>query len=474
MGLWNAWKNSGFLWLFVLFVLLVMSLFAVFLLSGSGPYVYTVFPYPMKESTRQLSNPDRGFYRLYTYLIDGAGKTPGEIRTEISWNRENTLALVEINLQNYRNGVISAEGLAQIRRILTAWAESGQHILLRCLYDWEGKALETEPKRLEIILKHMEQLGPLINSCQSSIFVLQGCFIGNWGELHGSRYVSEEILSTLFQKLREVTSPEIFLSTRTPAQWRALTGRQTPPAQSDAFSGRFSSRLGLFNDALLSSVTDYGTYDSGSVAGEDAVIRAKELEFQDELCRFLPNGGETIFPNALNDLENAVDTFARIHISYLNEEYDQAVLQKWKDTIFHSESESVWEGSSGYDYIAAHLGYRYVMTGLSSEIADSRKPTLIFSVRNTGFANAYRRFPVRVTLLGDNGSVYICTPESDNRFWNAGEETRIRVGLPRLRRREYAVFFSLLCPEDTEKQVAFANDSDPTENGYLIGTLRVH
>ena len=84
--------------------------------------------------------------------------------------------------------------------------------------------------------------------------------------------------------------------------------------------------------------------------------RSRELSYQDEVCLTVPNGGEAVSDTVYNDVENAMNTLQTMHVSYLNRMYDETVLKKWKNQPY--------EDTTGYDYIGAHLGYRYEISGL--------------------------------------------------------------------------------------------------------------
>ena len=87
-----------------------------------------------------------------------------------------------------------------------------------------------------------------------------------------------------------------------------------------AYSKLIRSRFSLFNDGILSSYTDYGTY--GYIRAKvsdnysDKWIRKDELNFQNKLCRYVSNGGEVINNCKYNDVETAVREL-RIMVSIL-------------------------------------------------------------------------------------------------------------------------------------------------------------
>lgn len=51
------------------------------------------------------------------------------------------------------------------------------------------------------ILMHMEQLSYILREYSEKIFSLQGLFIGNWGEMNGTRYSTDEDLQKLAKSL---------------------------------------------------------------------------------------------------------------------------------------------------------------------------------------------------------------------------------------------------------------------------------
>lgn len=147
----------------------------------------------------------------------------------------------------------------------------------------------------------------------------------NYGDIDQMRQLAETLAKNI--------SPSIYLAVRTPAQLRGILYSRTPMAgQSD--EGSLASRLGLFNDGMLGSVYDLGTYDdtpltSASEFNEQGT-RSEELLFQNKLCQYVPNGGEVTIDNKYNNLDNAISDLSTMCVSYLNSDHDLAVLNKWK------------------------------------------------------------------------------------------------------------------------------------------------
>lgn len=357
---------------------------------GRAYYTAEVF----SESDKPLQNPYCGFYHIIGYtLSDGYTYSDGYKNAVTSYSEP--LALLEINLKNYRSAYISEKGLEQLNDILAKWAQSpnGTKLILRFLYDWDGIALATEPDSLNLVLKHIEQIAPTINLHRDCIYIMQGVFIGNWGEMHHSKFCDVNSLKQLINKLNDVIDPSIYLSLRTPAQWRSVTEIYNPPEKISAFSTKkpLFSRLGLFNDGILGSESDLGTYAESE--------REKELKFQNELCRYVPNGGEVVYNSNLSRLETAVSALKTMHISYLNEDYDSRVIEKWKNSVWTGEG--VFNGCDGYSYIKAHLGYRYFIDSCKLKKSGFLRSecTLEITVKNSGFSSTLKPFESSVTLI---------------------------------------------------------------------------
>ena len=85
---------------------------------------------------------------MFGYTISDASADTFDKRTQdyIQKSGSTRLVLLEINLKNFNNTELSDNALAQIDRIFTMWDESPHAVILRFLYDWDGKAMQTASK----------------------------------------------------------------------------------------------------------------------------------------------------------------------------------------------------------------------------------------------------------------------------------------------------------------------------------------
>ncbi len=468
---------------FFISLIFLCSLFSgIFFLYNTyqNYFVVQFTPAAYVETNSPLGNPYQGFYHLYAYKVsDTSTYTSKTVREAMGVEDESRLALLLININAYHNSPISENGLTQIDAILKTWSQSNKKLILRFLYDWDGNGETSEPSNIEQVLEHMTQTSALVNTYKNNIYIMQGIFVGNYGEMHGSKHLEGEQMLTLMEHLSSHTDPSIFLSVRTPQHWRSIIKSMEPTTSTLAFSNNLAARLGLFNDGMLGSGNDCGTYGD-SILSEvvDYSLkgtRSEELSFQNKLCLYVPNGGEVILDNSYNDLSSALLDLATMHVSYLNSDYDEQVLAKWKNTIY--QESGVFHGSNGYDMIQEHLGYRYVLRSSKMDYApfSPKGASFTLSIENTGFANSLVPFQVSVLLRNTATQELTVAPiESDIRFWDAGNTHEISYSLDVLRHNvgEYELYLRITDPSNGEI-IRLANEGLTENVGYFLGSLSI-
>lgn len=373
------------------------------------------------ESTEELYNPGRGWYQIHTFET-GTCVTPEEMRSSLHETDALVLLLIRIPA---RPKALSQKDLDWIRSILRTFSEAGKDILLRFVYDLEGKGLENEPDRFAIVERHFQQLSELMGTQQQFIFVYQGILVGSWGEMHTSRYLSSRYLSRLASIFRENTGGRIYHSVRKPVQWRQLFVRE------DWERAAKTAKTGLYNDGILASETDLGTFgcQSGEETGwEQSWLPQEELDFEERLCRYAPQGGEVVYGEMTEkmSLEQIAGRLSRMNLSYLNRDHDKRVFEIWKKLRW--EKEDVWQEMNGFDYIGRHLGYRFVVR--QAILKPKRKEMkLQLEVENIGFARMYEEAELLLEYEDPNGNTEIWKIETDVRNWNPGERVCLSQSL---------------------------------------------
>ncbi|MCI8326611.1 MAG: DUF4832 domain-containing protein [Lachnospiraceae bacterium] len=404
------------------------------------------------EEMGDLSNPGRGWYRLYSF---SAGEEIEE--EELRWclNENERLALVMIDLGDFREKCLPKKILLNIERIFAFFQKWEKEMIVRFVYDREGRGMEREPSSLKMIVSHMQQIKALLQTYEKSIFMVQGLFLGSWGEMHTSHYLSKKYLRQLAEMLWEETESDCFFAIRKPVFWRMIFDKEQGERA-------YKKKVGFFNDGLLASETDLGTYGSEDTRDrewEQMWDRQAEIQFQNEICRFVPNGGEAVGENALGEFSLALKYFYQIHITYLSSVYDERVLERWKKTEYR--------GMNGYDYIGMHLGYRLVIRNAS---LNRKKKALEIEIENVGFANLYEETKAYLFFEDEREARVrkaFFVPAS---YLESRKTTVIQAELPELESgREYRVFFQLRRQKD-ECLISFANHMEEgrVELGLLL------
>ena len=276
---------------FILLVIpcMILSLFpdtgiGTYLFTSRECYTITYQPEEYVSSNQPLNNPYRGWYHIYGYaLSDSEPLNLTQIQETIAKD-SNQLVLLEINLRNYAASDISSGGLSQLESILLAWEDAGRQLILRFLYDWNGKAKETEPQDISIIKRHMEQTGEIVNKFANCVFLMQGIYVGNCGEMNNSNYMSLENMRELASHLDSVIDPAIYLSVRTPEHYRIVSNSSEPLSAADAFSGKISSSCNTVTSSsasykATSAPTAYNLLPSQKISQARAPAR-KKLPFR--------------------------------------------------------------------------------------------------------------------------------------------------------------------------------------------------
>ncbi len=364
-------------------------------------------PVKLRESPGEAAGPGRGWYHVHTVRADPPPEAP-PLEQELFPVPDEKLALVLFDIGAYRARDLSTAALERLERVLAFFKERGQDVILRVTYDTAGQGMEREPDSLEQVLRHMQALGGAVGKSRECVFLLQGIFVGSWGEMHGSKFLASGVMTKLLDAWDQATGGGFYLAVRTPAQWREAAGRTACPD--------LPRRLALFNDGMFGSDTDLGTYAPGT--------RQAELNWQREAAAYVPNGGEALSAEeGPVDYQLAVQELAKARICYLNSAYQQEVLAHWR-------SQRVWgrSGGSGYDAIGKRLGYRFVVRE-----AARAGDVLEITMENQGFGSLC--FPARccLTAVCQDGARWEQTlSQVDPCNWAGETQNKIYANFPEL------------------------------------------
>ena len=169
--------------------------------------------------------------------------------------------------------------------------------------------MENEPSSIKIVKSHMKQLGSIIcehmgekKSLPGKILVHQGLFVGSWGEMHGSKFLTEARMKELSDTFLEATKGSCPIAVRKPVQLRSIVEQlELEKKKKTAFS------LTLFNDGIFGSETDLGTYGTepriDNSSNNRAWARQDELDWQETQMQRSFTGGEAVgMPDVINEV----------------------------------------------------------------------------------------------------------------------------------------------------------------------------
>ena len=368
-------------------------------------------------------NPERGFYAHKEVQAEGDPLTVGSL--EALRRQSVTLVLRLYYFKSFRDRPLSDAQLALIQADMDVLREAGVKAVLRFAYS-QGQTQPDAP--LDVVLGHIEQLAPLFEANADVIAVVQAGFIGSWGEWYYSsngldntadrRSVTEALLGAL--------PGDRFVQIRTPYYKRAIFERSAAISEAEAYGDTDVARVGHHNDCFLASADDFGTFLSPA----DRDLAAADT-------RFSPSGGETCNVNPpRSECATALAELERYHYSYLNKDYNTAVLVTW--------------ASGGcMDEVRRRLGYRLALTSgtATTEARPGAAFALSLGVENQGWAAPYNPRPVEVVLRNTaTGDRYVARLADDPRFWGAGQTAAVaaEIGLPTdLPEGDYAVLLNL-------------------------------
>lgn len=357
-----------------------------------------------------LVNPYQGWYRPYLFNL-GTSFDAEEMRWCMV--EQEPLCLVECDLSAFASGEISGEGLCCFQEILHLFETYQKQIILRFAYDFVGKAMEKEPTSMDIIFTHMNQIAEATTNYASMILCYQGLWIGNWGEMHSSRYATASSLSRLYQHFRLAFGPEVFLAVRRLdllAQWQVRDNKVT-----------------LFDDGMFGSTTDLGTF---------AGARADGLRHLSNFTGDSPVGGEALAAGLVAGSftkQEIIETFEKLHLSYLNSQYEGEALQYLK-------KHKLW------DSLCKYLGYRLCVTDV--EVVGTQ---LQLVLSNVGYGSVF--YPMDFQLSDDQGTVI---GEGSITGLGARESAQISFALPMKSTKLY-----LAAQMNRRYPVRFANEGGP-------------
>ncbi len=386
-------------------------------------------------ATDLFPNPERGFYH---YTATHSNKYKPLVFNRLQRYRQNeniTLIFRYFYLDDFVNNDISDTYLTAMQIDFDIVREAGLKVIVRFAYtDHLPPAPPYNDASKAQILKHIEQLQPVLQANSDVIAVVQAGFIGVWGEwyytdhcIKGQRnlwnittknYVCRgEILNAILDAL----PTDRMVQLRTPRYKYNLFNNTVDPSPlpvplqiTQAHTGSDMARTGHHNDCFLSSVSDSGTYLDPPTDQRFLEAETKYLVMGGETC----NHNESRHPDpARLECDSALREMEKFHWSYLNLDYYKPTLQHWRDTGCFAE-------------IKQRLGYRFklIQGAYTDEVRQGDAFNIEIILRNEGWAAPFNPRLVKLLLRHKTREVmYQVTLPDDPRFWLADNKVTYSV-----------------------------------------------
>lgn len=328
------------------------------------------------KELKNIKNPGRGFYHIYEFDLSGNVDFD-----ELKWclKEDESLALLAFNIGGFRSREIDNEAVALMQRVMDFFITNNKDLIVRFCYDRVGKGMESEPSTISMVKKHMQSIGRGMQPFLNHILVVQGLFVGNYGEMHGSKFLSDDNIVELYHELRQYTGTT-YIALRTPAYLRLIDNKEY---------------LTLYDDAIFGSDSDLGTF----LQEEDFLYTEKN--FADTVI-----GGEAISlcENRTDyTREEIIKHLEKLHITYLNRAHDINRIAYLKEI-------------GAYDEIEARLGYLFRILDIKKS-----KNKIDIEVENIGFGPCVYKL---MAVIGDGANELLRT-NLGSEVWRSGQAKKI-------------------------------------------------
>ena len=405
------------------------------------------------SSTDDFVNPERGFYRYSETFASGyetldsaelvSYRSLHSPTAGANYDIYSSLVFRYFVLDDFVSSNITQAFLDSMAVDFAAARAAGVKVIPRfaytieatsggCAVEWicqpYGDASKTQ------MLAHIAQLKPVLQANADVIAVTQMGFIGTWGESYytdhfgdaspnGQGFLADsnwtdrkDILAALLDavpisRMVQVRYPQM---KQKHLYGNAIntTAAQSPPiTPAEAHTGSDIARIGFHNDCLLASPADFGTFWSYDNSPFDDTTNLKPYFANDS--KYVAVGGETCddgynpFSNCVSTGGSADQELRRLHYSYLNSQYNNAVNNDWVS------------GGCMED-IKKQLGYRLALQSgtFSNEAQPGQSISVDIDLTNEGYAAPFNPRGTELVLRNTStNEKWYAKLSGDPRFW---------------------------------------------------------
>lgn len=458
------------------------------------------------DAMATLDNFDRGFYTPQVLHLKSSGGKPVDkpygkllhLRAEISEFSSNAWLSIDTTggKRDTVRGVsqdLTEDALNVLQQTFDNIRSFGGHVIVRICYDpWYNGRSNVTPEH-KWVMRHVEQLAPVLSKNTDVIVALEMGMHGAYGEMHSDTSITYDRVAEATNLMLRNTPPELKILTRTGNYSAKVLGFDNWGVDFRIDGEKFAEiakakgdtmyRVGMFNDGYLGTQYDYGTWGADC---KTSICREEGVAWLEKYGINTPYGGEALTTAGGFEVINTPEFLAyegfRTHTSYLNIQWNNNLIDGWKKSHFEGK-DFEYDGSkidslTGFKYVNDHLGYRFVLreSWMSDTVGFDHVLHAKFRVQNVGFGNLTWKAPVKLAVLEDlEGSdllecpmpTYYELPDVDSRnihsrtisiaggdtvmTFDGNNEIEVSVKLGKLRYRNYQVYLKV-------GNIEFAND----------------
>ncbi len=438
------------------------------------------------QTTKMLFNPDRGF-RLEAYynVLTGNGY-PSNTGVDAYTFFDSLLydyaadypqlSQLFFYVTEYYNRDFDQVLFDKLNEFFQHAREKKIRLLIRFVYQWDETDKVSGPTPQQII-RHIQQLGPIIEKNRDVIHCWQAGFIGLWGEWHNSIYpMTDQDKADILTALVDNSPADLFIQTR------MVEYRDTVP-DSDPRKARIS-----YHDDYLTG--EPNRWSCGLTPGDPAYERMISQSSQLLIDGEMPWGNDKQMGEKFNGLsmakylsERHYTSMSLIHnyrdagpctMTYWQDQYITAPTLdanglRYSPAWFRKADGSV-QRKTIFEYIQQHLGY-YLEANAVQAISSDKTVQASAEIMNYGFAAPLGMKSFELVLVDEAGKIVSSKSVAAMADFQPGQKVKVQATLTVPNpKAKYRLGIRFVNSAGTGARLA--NEVDFTDNVNLFGYVR--
>ena len=382
------------------------------------------------DAMATLDNFDRGFYTPQVLHLKPSGGKPIEkpwakllhLRAEISEFSSNAWLSIDTTggKRDTVRGVsqdLTEDALNVLQTTFDNIRANNGFAIVRICYDpWYNGRSNVTPEH-KWVMRHVEQLAPVLSKNTDVIVALEMGMHGAYGEMHSDTNITYDRIAEATNLMLRSTPPELKILTRTGNYSAKVLGFDNWGVDFHIDGDKFKEiakakgdtmyRVGMFNDGYLGTQYDYGTWGADC---KTSICREEGVAWLEKYSINTPYGGEALTTAGGYEVINTPEFLSyegfRTHTSYLNVQWNNNLIDGWKKSQFEGK-DFEYDGSkidslTGFKYVNDHLGYRFVLreSWLSDTVGSDGILRAKLRIQNVGFGNLTHKMKASLYVNG--------------------------------------------------------------------------